>query len=79
MHRRAETGEQSANAVDCVLLLSPLLLPFTACVRSLFMVLWWEGEWAEVEQIQRKLRVRERTPQNAPRIRAGLEEKKEEG
>ena len=29
------------NAVACVLLLSPLL-PFTACVRSLSMVLRWE-------------------------------------
>ena len=28
-----------------------------------------------VEQIQRKSRVRERTPHNAPRIRAGLEKK----
>ena len=28
-----------------------------------------------VEQIQRKYRVRERTPHNAPRIRAGLEKK----
>ena len=42
VHRRAETGEQSANAVDCILLLSPFL-PFTACVRSLSMVLRWEG------------------------------------
>ena len=29
----------------------------------------------EVEQIQRKPRVREWTPQNAPRIRAGVEKK----
>ena len=28
-----------------------------------------------IEQIQRKYRVRERTPHNAPRIRAGLEKK----
>ena len=30
---------------------------------------------SSVEQIQRKSRVRERTPQNAPRIRAGVEKK----
>ena len=30
---------------------------------------------AKLEQIQRKSRVRERTPQNAPRIRAGVEKK----
>ena len=30
---------------------------------------------AEIEQIQRKSRVRERTPQNAPRTRAGVKKK----
>ena len=33
------------------------------------------GVQAELEQIQRKSRVREKTPQNAPRIRAGVEKK----
>ena len=31
--------------------------------------------WILAEQIQRKSRVRERTPHNAPRIRAGVEKK----
>ena len=36
---------------------------------------WGETEVLLVEEIQRKSRVREWTPQNAPRIRAGVEKK----
>jgi len=40
VHRRAEMGEQSASVLSCALLLSPPL-PFTACVRSLLLLLLW--------------------------------------
>ena len=40
VHRRAEMGEQSVSVLSCALLLSPPL-PFTACVRSLLLLLLW--------------------------------------
>ena len=41
VHRRAEVGGAECNVLSCVLLPSPLL-PFTVCVRWLFMGFRWE-------------------------------------
>ena len=49
--------------------------PIPSRARGLFMLLVGHNNRLGLEEIQRKSRVREWTPQNAPRIRAGVTKK----